>query len=373
MLLLPSRGQVARSRRMANRDVATRGYSRSAPLATEYYERDYDYDEHLAQVGPLLQAQHEAAMRVPVAQRAVLPPPLPPLLGEDEGAGDANGNAWEVFFREHSTARFFRERRYFPLAFPALNVASSVLEIGAGAGAALLPVLRSNPNANRIVATDVSASSLAQLKRCAQEVIGGKEGEAGDRRRVVVSTAVVDGTAETDAFVASVERQLRRRQQQGDDSILPIKDSFDAVIIAFTLSAVPPGEPMRRMLRNAAACLKPGRGVLCLRDHALGDLVQLRIPPEQVLPGYEHTYVRGDGTMAHFFTVEELEGLAREAGFEVAAAEAAAEEEEEEDDDEAAAATTTIGRARVACVFNRNRRTGQELRRAFVTATFRRR
>jgi hypothetical protein len=191
MLLPPSRGQVARSssstpRTMANRDVATRagGYSRSAPLATEYYERDYDYDEHLAHVAPLLRAQQEAAARVPVEKRAVLPPPLSPLLGEDDG--DATGNAWEVFFREHSTARFFRERRYFPLAFPALNHANAILEIGAGAGAALLPVLRSNPYAERIVATDVSASSLAQLQRCAQEVLG-KDEEAGDRRRAVGS------------------------------------------------------------------------------------------------------------------------------------------------------------------------------------------
>jgi methyltransferase-like protein 6 len=366
--------------------ASTRGYTRPAPLASEYHERDYDYAEHLARVEPILQAQREAAARMPAEQRAVLPPPLPPLRDDEDDededeedderapcppADDAN-NAWETFFREHSTARFFRERRYFPLAFPALARASSVLEIGAGAGAALLPVLRAS-RSSRVVATDVSASSLAQLRRAASEALGGEE-EAGRR----VSTAVADGAAETEAFVGAVERALlrrsRRREGDGDERggrpAVAVRGAFDAVILAFTLSAVPPGDAMRRMLRNAAACLKPGTGVLCLRDHAVGDLVQLRIPPEQMVRGREreHTYVRGDGTLAHFFSPAELDRLAGEAGFEVAGTGGGDGPGERRQDQEPAQ-----GRARVACVFNRNRRTGQELRRAFVTATFVRR
>lgn len=405
------------------RDVSARaGYARPAPLAREYHERDYDYDEHLAQVAPLLKLQREAAARVPAAQRAVLPPPLPPLHhdeheheedDEDAATTTTKDNAWEAFFREHSTARFFRERRYFPLAFPVLTQATSVLEIGAGAGAALLPVLRANQTCARVVATDVSASSLAQLRRCAREALGAEEAD----RRVV--TAVADGAAEPGAFFASVERglllqQRQRRERRKNDGRRPeggeqgedddtnddddnddennapptttkVRGAFDAVILAFTLSAVPPGAPMRRMLRNAALCLKPGTGVLCLRDHARGDLVQLRIPPEQVLlPSlsdahqqphpqhhhYENTYVRGDGTLAHFFSLEELAAMAAGAGFEAAAGAGRGDGEEEEEEDGAEGRRPD---ARVACVINRNRRTGQELRRAFVTATFWRR
>lgn len=405
--------------------VVVDGYVRQAPLATQYYERDFDYDEHLVRVAPILLAQQEAASRLPAASRAVLPPPLPPLEDDADDDEDApptsssslpaaappastttttTSNAWEDFFREHSTARFFRERRYFPLAFPALAEARSVLEIGAGAGAALLPVLRASPSAV-VVATDVSASSLAQLRRCAADALGEEEA----RRRV--ATAVADGAAESpEAFVASVGRglllQRRQRQRQrerrrgaggrsrdsraaeeeeeenteGEETPPPpppttIAGSFDAVILAFTLSAVAPGEPMRRMLRNAAACLKPGKGVLCLRDHALGDLVQLRIPAHQALPGYHSTYVRGDGTLAHFFEPRELERLAGEAGFDVEEERrgAGAEKGGAEDGATTGTAGRLAGCCRVACVINRNRRTGQELRRAFVTATFRRR
>jgi hypothetical protein len=347
--------------------MASGGYVRQAPLATEYYERDYDYDEHLSSVLPLLQQQAEEAQKVPPEQRAVLPPPLL-LSSADADAPADQSNAWERFFREHPTARFFRERRYFPLAFPLLAQPQNtrrVLEIGAGAGAALFPVLRANAAAE-VVATDVSASSLAQLRRCARDVLGGGEEEVSRR----VWTAVADG-ASPDFF-----EQLAA--DPASPSVAP--GTFDAAILAFTLSAVPPGQPMRTMLRNACRCLKPGTGVLCLRDHALGDLVQLRIPPEQSLllaadgdgdggiaeaavaatagsPPPPQTYVRGDGTMAHFFRVQELEAVAREVGFEVV----------EGGEEEAA-----VGRVRVACVVNRNRRTGQQLRRAFVTATLRR-
>jgi hypothetical protein len=46
----------------------------------------------------------------------------------------------------------------------------------------------------------------------------------------------------------------------------------DAVLIMFTLSAVVP-EGMLGMMRNAAAALRPG-GMLCIRDHALYDMVR---------------------------------------------------------------------------------------------------
>jgi hypothetical protein len=46
----------------------------------------------------------------------------------------------------------------------------------------------------------------------------------------------------------------------------------DAVLIMFTLSAVVP-EGMLGMMRNAKAALRAG-GVLCIRDHALYDMVR---------------------------------------------------------------------------------------------------
>jgi methyltransferase-like protein 6 len=60
-----------------------------------------------------------------------------------------------------------------------------------------------------------------------------------------------------------------------------------------------------------------------------------------------HIYKRGDGTLAYFYTTDELSGLAAAAGLEAVECE-------------------------YVCVFNRNRKTGLELRRTFVHGVFRR-
>jgi hypothetical protein len=179
-------------------------------------------------------------------------------------------------------------------------------------------------------------------------------------------------------------------------------DLADVALIMFTLSAVPPtAEGMVAMLRNAAAGLERG-GRLCIRDHGLGDMVQLRIPAEQVVFGGDGSggckpppadeqgasrsrgggggdeqaarspvagggssacgggeapwratlggfgsfwYRRGDGTLAYFYTTEELAAMGAAAGLRVA-------------------------RSEYVCVVNRNRRSGQQLRRVFVQAEF---
>lgn len=224
---------------------------------------------------------------------------------------------WELFYQAHPTARFFKERRYLLLEFPCLAPPSQlrhVVEIGAGCGSSLLPILRAQPEA-RATACDVSSTCLDQLNAAVKLL--GMEPER-------CSTFVADGT----------------------DPALGVKlagSDADAVLVMFTLSAVMP-EGMLVMMRNAAAALKPG-GLLCIRDHALYDMVQLRIPAQQCIG--KHLFRRGDGTLAYFYTVEELSGLAKAAGLEVL-------------------------ECSYVCVINRNRKTGQELRRAFVHGLFKR-
>lgn len=161
------------------------------------------------------------------------------------------------------------------------------------------------------------------------------------------AAAAADGLSQSriDAFVAdATDPSLAARLSS---------DPADVALIMFTLSAVPPGDGgMLSMLRNAAAALKPG-GRLCIRDHGLGDMVQLRIPPHQVVFGRGEDgeedgrvwYKRGDGTLAYFYRVEELAAMGEAAGLKAE-------------------------RCEYACVVNRNRRLGQELRRVFVQAEF---
>lgn len=63
---------------------------------------------------------------------------------------------------------------------------------------------------------------------------------------------------------------------------------------------------------SARRCLHPG-GVVFFRDYGVYDLPMLRFPPEQRLE--DRLYARGDGTLAHFFTLETIRRCFRDAGF----------------------------------------------------------
>jgi hypothetical protein len=316
------------------------------------------------------------------------------------GSGAANldvelDEGWEQFFRANATARAWRERRYLSLAFPSLapppsssleheNGSNStsrplrhIVEIGAGCGSSILPLLKLHPGA-RATVSDVSGTSLQQLLAAA----------AADG---VDGAAPLPPSADGDAFDG--RRRITAFVADGTDPSLGARlarDPADACLIMFTLSAVPPGAPMAAMMANAAASLRPG-GALCVRDSGLGDMVQLRIPPEQLLlspppppEGEEEEqgaeagvapavpvpaaasaaaaaasggsaldafkrgrvyYKRGDGTLACFFSREWLRRLGEGAGLQVRS-------------------------VSYATVINRNRRTGQELRRVFAQAEF---
>lgn len=117
----------------------------------------------------------------------------------------------------------------------------------------LLPaaVLRVQPQA-RATLSDISSTCLQQMLQAMQHL-------GLDTSRVNAFTA--DGTSP----------ELGQRLSAC---------AADAVLIMFTLSAVMP-EGMLGMMRNAAAALRPG-GVLCIRDHALYDMVSAACAGEKM-------------------------------------------------------------------------------------------
>mmetsp|Transcript_26926 Transcript_26926/g.72776 ORF Transcript_26926/g.72776 Transcript_26926/m.72776 type:complete len:183 (+) Transcript_26926:159-707(+) len=176
-----------------------------------------------------------------------------------------------------------------------------------------MPIMRSRPV--RVTATDISPTSLMQLRTLAETLEGSMPGT----------------TQRLTTFVADSADPAARPQFQGLQA--------DVALIMFTLSAVPPSG-QAHMLANAYASLRPG-GFLCIRDHGLYDMVQLRIPPEQWAG--PNMYKRGDGTLAYFFSVEDMRAKSEAAQFHVVDCE-------------------------YVTVYNTNRKTGVQLRRVFVHA-----
>jgi methyltransferase-like protein 6 len=241
-----------------------------AKLAAEYHSTDFDWQEHAAEVRPLVEQQH--------------------LRAEEECSTSRQyeGQDWERFYQSHPSARFFKERRYLLKEFPILaeqHPPKLVVEIGCGCGSSLLPVLKANAGAHAL-GTDVSSTCLEQLRAAAAA-------EGINASRLELFTA--DGT--------------ELEQMQKYEGL-----NADVAMIMFTLSAVLP-EAMLVMLKQAAAALKPA-GVLLIRDHGLYDMVQLRIPSSQCIG--RNLYRRGDGTISYFFSKEDLAEKVQASGLEVA-------------------------------------------------------
>ena len=293
--------------------------------AGEYHEADFDWDDLYARLRAAGAASASTSASAPAAAA------MPGGADADDASCDDGPAAWDAFYRRHASVDFFKPKRYLVHAFagalaisglepcgaglgstrpavaadgaggrrdgdgvpcsaaaaapapPYPPAALDILEMGAGCGAALLPLLRLNPAA-RGVALDYSAAAVDALKGAA-DVAG-----VGDRLRC----AVADAAANAATFSTHVPPA-----------------SADVALLVFTLSAV---SPSRRaaVLSNCNAALRPG-GRLCFRDYGLLDAASLRFPPAQRLA--EGLFQRQDGTLAAVFSREEVAALLAGAGF----------------------------------------------------------
>ena len=117
---------------------------------------------------------------------------------------------------------------------------------------------------------------------------------------------------------------------------------FEAALVLFMASAMPHAS-LASIFHEAATCLAPG-GVLLFRDYAIYDEAELRFRPGRRLD--QHLFARCDGTLAAFFSIEDVTIAAARAGLEVV-------------------------ETRYLYRRNSNRATGQQLRRIFLHAVLR--
>lgn len=235
---------------------------------------------------------------------------------------DGAQDYWDHFYKE-KTVNFFKDRHYLreefgelmpeevladprrwvaplecdeePPSSPsslqrAMQDRSVLLELGCAVGNGVMPLLRANPNLFAI-ACDLSpvAVSLLQAK---------EEYRCGRCLAFPCDIARGEGEQPTE-----LHRPL--------EAMVPA-DVVDFATLLFVLSAINPS-CHQQVLRRICGRLRPG-GMVLLRDYGRGDLAQLRFSPSNWLGG--DLYVRGDGTLAYFFTVEGLIADFEAAGFE---------------------------------------------------------
>ena len=296
-----------------------------------------------------------------------------PEYSESKRASEKH--AWEKFYRNHKT-KFFRDRHYLRKSFkrdlmndvefigfvedateeemeeklralPKLDV----LEIGAGVGNALFPLLRANPNL-RFSAADVSETAIKQLKMHADY----------DEKKIVRAFVVNAGER---GCLGNGREGVERVGGKGQVSIKD--ESFDVVLMCFFLSALT-DEEIRNCLMEVRRVLKQG-GVALVRDYAdddvKNDLSDYHPGRELVMEEELNVYQRNDGTLARFFSEKQMIQMFAKVGFQNAlngTKEGGREEQEEE---------KKKGSAVERVLFTQtNRKKNIEIKRAFLEGRF---
>ena len=298
-------------------------------MTVKFHENDFSYVEFVEELSK---------------EGEVLPPLLDGTAAARVLASATGGTNWDSFYKRESDP--YKPRRYLSAEFPELLVglpspaflalptwvqrsgAAGVLrtalgcppppllfDVGCGYGSALVPLLKENPSL-RAVACDLSPTAVAQLRAGL---------DTFDAARVRCRPWDITHGLPPEFAAAESERA-------------------DVAILVFTLSAVDPAAHVR-VLRTIKQALKPGSGVLCFRDRAEHDLTMRRSRNQRLGAA---TFVREDGTLAHYFTVEDLERLAAAAGLEV------------------------LEKPRYCTVKLHNRRKGTAMHRCFVHCVLRR-
>ncbi|ODV92823.1 hypothetical protein CANCADRAFT_1418 [Tortispora caseinolytica NRRL Y-17796] len=187
---------------------------------------------------------------------------------------------WDLFYKNNEN-KFFKDRRWLKIEFPALFNATkpdagpiTIFEIGCGAGNTLFPILSENNNPDlKIIGADYSPRAVQIVK----------EHELFDPKH---ASAHVWDLANPDLTLP--------------EGVAP--HSIDIIVLVFVFSALSPNE-WEHAINNMALLCKPGAQIL-LRDYGRYDMAQLRFKKNRLLD--ESFYVRGDGTRVYFFTEEEL-------------------------------------------------------------------
>jgi tRNAThr (cytosine32-N3)-methyltransferase len=194
---------------------------------------------------------------------------------------------WNTFYAQHERS-FFKDRHWLSAEFPELFVPdSAVLELGCGAGNTILPLSEARKTIDSKEELLLHACDFAPN---AVELV--KSHELYDPSRL---HCFLHDLAQDEAF---------EEIQEG---------SIDTVICIFVLSALDPTR-LPFAFSKIARVLKPD-GLLLFRDYGRYDMTQLRFKPARLIR--PDLYFRGDGTAVHYFSNEELAGLAEDVGLEV--------------------------------------------------------
>lgn len=206
-----------------------------------------------------------------------------PVSAFDANRFNSDPAKWWNKFYTNNTANFFKDRKWLQQEFPVLTELTGeeygqearILEVGAGAGNTVFPILKANRNPKLLIhACDFSTKAVDLIRTSPEHDEHFIRASVWD----VSSNTLPPGVPE---------------------------ESIDVVLLIFIFSALSPLQ-WAQAVRNVFRVLKPG-GEVCFRDYGRGDLAQVRFRKGRWME--ENFYVRGDGTRVYFFGEEQLRSI----------------------------------------------------------------
>jgi methyltransferase-like protein 6 len=227
-----------------------------------------------------------------------------------------NGVNWDKFYKRNEN-RFFKDRHYLDQEFGELReeVDKAIkqqlekrfifFEIGCGVGNSLFPLVELFPQLD-FLGCDVSQNAISVLKKHQNY----KQRNSQEFKHENLSVPWTNSPLSP--FLLAFQHDLVHDPWPINLIILD-KALVDFASLIFVLSALSPSSHLS-VLKKIHNILTPG-ALLFIRDYGLFDAAQLRFSKGSKLD--ENFYVRQDGTRAYFFSVEKLQSLLEQAGFQV--------------------------------------------------------
>lgn len=360
----------------------------------QYFDSDFSFEDHALECSQQKQCDNNTSTKqLTENDEALLP--------------QSQSNAWNAFHTNHSAGNFYKARRYLTKSFPCIlqyftkytkpqgnddqeedihqrttitqktseQDVRIILEIGCGSGSSCIPILKqcaeieecSGEEENDIdirrilLACDSSSVAVDTTQRYIDKFIVKEKETADDNTKkssdilfdaFVSDPSLKDEEADT-SFLQDVtvayEKLMSKEDDQKDNITVKFEKGIAGIVVmVFVLSAVTPPR-VDRFLEQVYQTTSPG-GLVCFRDYGLYDMPMLRFDNDANVAcsteiSEDQCFVRGEGTIARFFSIETTKQLFELAGFE------------------------TI-ECRYCTVFNNNRKTGQQLKRVFVHGVF---
>lgn len=227
---------------------------------------------------------------------------------------------WNCFYR-NNTINGYKNRNYLLREFeemrcalgyggpsgkedePKGNTTISWLEAGCGVGNAFLPILEQHGYQENFVAMygfDISSVAIDLLAKKITSLPQDVQSK--------VFLATLDPTTETIL---------------GNPKLSLIKSVSFASMIFVLCSIAKINHSL--VIRRIAECMKKPGGIFFFRDYAIEDHAQQRFSARKIIPknlpcvtsSDDSTYMRTNGTLSHFFSVEEVEKLFLDSGFQI--------------------------------------------------------